>query len=460
MKQKRSAPKKLLIDAKITSTGIDVFVNGDRFPILYPKKVWHKFPKELKEILKDNLAYSSTIFLPQILNLKEIVYKTARPLSETFLFKNGIYDMACSAQTDEKSSAEYVKRFYNTRYIFADERIKTPKRIDLKNGSKNKRTLIPFSFGKESMLSFALSKELGLEPFLVNTIEPVHIHELTHKKKLIESFKKTMGIHVDTIRYGPGIMRYGHYWDLETELGTGLWVTDYVMLSLPFIYFHDIYFIALGNEQSCNDVYYDKEEMLTYRSAYDQFREWTSQLSYLSTLLYGKKLEVMSLVEPLYEIAETKVLHKRYSDYGKHQLSCFAMQESARYSRWCQNCYKCAYLYPLFAAFNIDPKSLSFTENLFDKKHAHLYKTFFTRLRNSVYYGSQEELAVAFYLAMKNGATGYSMDRFKKELLPDFIKHKKKYFKKYLGIHPTYNIPPQFKKKIMDIYKKELKEFQ
>lgn len=453
-------PRALLVDAKITETGIDVFLNNDRFPIIYPRNIWKKYPKDKKEILKDNIAYSSTLFVPQILDLKEIIYKTARPLSETFLYKNGIYDMACSAQTDGKSSADYVKRFYNTRFIFADEQIKAPTEVSLQKRERNNRALIPFSFGKESLLSFSLARELGLKQTLVSVNEPIHTHELKHKEKMIQAFIKNLGRTVFPIHYGPGIFRYGRYWGLDTELGTGLWVTDYSILSLPFIHYFDSRYIILGNEQSCNDVYYDAEGMLTFRSAYDQFREWTTQLGYLISLLHGKKIEVISLVEPLYEISETKILHSRYQANGQYQISCFAMNDGAKNNRWCQNCYKCAYLYPLLTAFNIDSKQLGFTQNLFDKKHFFLYREFLKRKKNSIGYGSQGELAVAFYLSMKNGFTGYSIDQFKKQLLPVFLKHKKKYFKEYLGVHDTKNIPPNLKSKVLEIFHQELDSLQ
>ncbi len=451
-------PKSLAVDAKITSYGIDVFLNKARFPIKYPLNIWKSFPKDLKEVFKDNIAHSSTIFIPQILNKNAIHYKTARPLSETFLYKNGIYDMACSAHTDGASSTNYVKRFYNTRFTFEDENIKTPKRVDFKN-KLSKRIIIPFSFGKESMLSYLLAKEVGLEPILVSVNEPVHTYELKHKKKIMTAFLKKFNVKLHSVDYGPGIMRYGRYWGLDTELGTGLWVTDYSLLSLPFIHYYGASYIALGNEQSCNDVYYDDENMLTFRSAYDQFKEWTTQLALLMSYCYGKRLQVTSFVEPLYELAETKILHGEYPEYARYQISCFAIKKSAKNNRWCQDCSKCAYLYPAFTAFNLDPKRVGFTENLFDKKHAHLYKTFFKREKNSHYYGSQGEMAVAFYLSMQNGHKGFTLDRFKKELLPKFNKNKKNYFREYLGIHETKNIPDSFKKTILKIYKDSLKEF-
>ena len=140
-------------------------------------------------------------------------------------------------------------------------------------------------------------------------------------------------------------------------------------------------------------------------------------------------------------------------------MSCFGVSEDSKNKRWCQNCGKCAYFFPLFTAFNIDTKRIGFTKNMFDKKHAHLYDTFFTRKKGSAYYGSQGELATAFYLSMKNGYTGHSIDRFKKELLKKFSANKQEWYKEYLGVHDTFNIPPEYKNKLMTFYKSKLKEF-
>ena len=168
-------PSTLKVDMGLTPTGMIVKINEDHFPIVYEKNIWNKYPISKKKILMDNIAYSSTIFLPQMLELKSIFYNTSRPLSETFLYKNGIYDMPICAETDKKSSVDYILRFFNTRQNFKNSEIRVPDLIEFKSKSKHKKTaIIPFSFGKESMLSFALCQELGIQPILVNFIEPVN----------------------------------------------------------------------------------------------------------------------------------------------------------------------------------------------------------------------------------------------------------------------------------------------
>ena len=453
-------PKYLNIDGQITKTGLNILINDESFPIEYPKEIWQKYSQNLKEILLDNLAYSSTIFLPQILNLSEINYRTARPLSESFLFKNGIYDMPTCAIADNQSSLGYVKNFFNTQYFFPSNKIKTPKLINLSSSTNKKKTaIIPFSFGKESMLSLSLCQEIGIRPILVNFIEPSDDFEYFHKKKLIAKFEKEMKIKVYVVKYGPGILRYGKYWGMATDLGWGLQTTEYALLSLPFFDYFAADYIILGNEQSCNDVFFDKEGILTYKAAYDQHRDWTSQQGLLASMTLGRKVKVSSFMEPLYEIAITKILHNRYPEYGKYQMSCMADNDKARYNRWCQDCIKCGYIYALCCAVKCDLNKVSFTENLFDKKHYHIYDHLFNYDPQAPAYGSQEELGLAFYLAYRNGYRGYSIAKFKVKLLKKFENNKNKYLKKYLGINSINNIPEELRKPILNIYREELKQW-
>jgi hypothetical protein len=453
-------PKQLEINAKITPSGMVILVNGEEFPITYPQEVWKTYPKQDRDILLDNIAYSSTIFLPQMLELHSIFYHTSRPVAETFLYKNGIYDMPICAIVDGKPSMDYVKRFFNTQYLFADNQIKVPPKVDFNPKLPKKRSaIVPFSFGKESMLSFALCKELGIEPILVNFIEPANEFEYMHKKRLMEEFEKKAKVKVYTVHYEPGMLRYGKRWGLETELGWGLQTTEYALLCLPFAEHFKADYIVLGNEQSCNDIFYNKEDILTFKAGYDQHGDWATQQGLLSSILAGKKIQVISFMEPVYEIAITRILHNRYPEYGKYQMSCMADNDNAANNRWCQHCVKCGYMYALCCAAGLDLARVGFTENLFDEKHEKIYDHFFNYDSKAPEYGSQEELGLAFYIASKKGFKGASIDRFNKELFARFDKSKKELISQYLGMHSHGNIPGDLKDDVLGIYKEELGNF-
>lgn len=450
--------KPLAIQGVQNEDGISVVLEDSTHSIKYPHDIWAGTSSQLKSILLDNITFASTLYVPSILKQQSVRYSTARPLSECFLLRNGIYDTSYCANVDGKSSVDYVKDFFNIQRYFSDETVKTPQNVSFTQTDKGKKhALILFSFGKESLLSYALCKELGLDTTLVSVIQPGLAHEWQNKKPLIEAFEKEFGEKVYTIDYQPGIFKEGKLWNKPTELGWGLHVTEYAMLSLPFAEVFGADYIVCGNEQSCHDMYYDAEGVLVYRAGLDQHREWTSQQSLLQSLMLGRTLPAISLVEPLYEIAETKILHTRYPEIAKYQMSCLASKDSAKDKRWCEACDKCAYMFTLLKAFKIDTEKLGFTHNLFDQTHAYLFDSFFSRDDESHFYGSQGELGLGFYLAEKNGCSGYSIERFKRELAPQFERELDSVKRQYLGIHPTNNIPKKMHAKIVSIYEEELK---
>ncbi|MBU0458990.1 hypothetical protein KJ652_04130 [Patescibacteria group bacterium] len=452
----KTIPASLIIDARITDEGIDIFVNDDSFPIRYPKEIWSQYPQNLREILRDNLAYSTTLYLPQMFGLPKAQMRTSRPIAETFLFKNGIYDMPICALTDNASSMEYVKNFFNTDWSFADNNIATPRSVDFSlQNAKPQRAIIPFSFGKESLLSFALSREIGMEPIPVLFIEPANIFEYEHKKELIERFQKEFDTTVHVVEFSPGIFRYGTFWGLKTELGWGLHTTEYALLTLPFAYALNAQYTFPGNEQSCNDIFNDREGVRTYKAGYDQHSDWLSQQTLLATLMLGRKIEVISLMEPLYELAITGILHRRYPEVGKYQMSCFADSEHGRLYRWCQRCTKCGYMYALCCGSGVSPQKAGFKDNLFSKEYEEIYEHFFGYDPKHPIYGSQDELGTAFMLSERAGYSGESMDRFRKEILPFMIKRQEQLLDKYLGINSEKNLPPTLSDPIMKIFAME-----
>jgi hypothetical protein len=450
-------PEKLTVNSSLTDSGITLTIGNNAFPITYDKDVWQRTSESLKEQLLSNLPMASTLYLPQILGKREIHYNTARPIGESFFLRNGIYDAPYCANVDGKSSTQYLKDFFNTRYLFAKDDIKTPASVQFEQQKKEKpRALVLFSFGKESLLSFALCRELGIEPILVTIIHPGFAYEWLHKKPLVEKFEKEFGVTVHTVDYQPGLLKEGKYFGLSTELGWGLHVTEYALLALPYAEVFNCDFVVCGNEQSCNDIYFDKEDVLIYRAGLDQHHDWTKSQGLLQSLLMGRALGAYSLLEPLYEISETKILHSRYPEIGKYQMSCFASSEGSKDRRWCQECDKCAYMYALLRGFNIDPKALGFTDNLFDEKHKHLYDTFFSRTDDTHFYGSQGELGLGFFASLQYGTDDYSLKRFTKELLPKFKDNFSEIREKYLGIHPTFQYPPEYIDRLNALFSDEL----
>lgn len=452
-----TTPKTILVRSKLTNKGIVISVDNTKMSIVFPEKVWRKYPEALKFVLKDNLSLSSTFFVPQILNASCISYDSARPISEAFLFKNGIYDMSNSAHIDKKSSTQYVKSFINTTSSFASEFIKTPKKISFVSKVSDKKIVIPFTFGKDTLLTLALAEEVGLKTLLVYFVEPTHLYEYKHKKTLMRALHEETGHYVYDVGYGPGRMRYGSLWNKKTELGWGLQTTEYVLLSLPFLHYWNASLIAMGNEQSCKEAGMDEEGVLTHWAAYDQNPDWTSQQGLLASMITGRRVDVISLVEPLHELAEIAVLHGRYPSLAQFQTSCLANDKKAKNNRWCQNCEKCGVMYIFFKSLDIDVTKLGFTENLFDSKHSHLFKNLLSPSKNTDYYGVQEEVLFALYIAEQRGERGALLEAFQRKFLRRTRSRARRYFEEYLGIHKSSGVPSHIKKPVLAILEKQVK---
>lgn len=160
-------------------------------------------------------------------------------------------------------------------------------------------------------------------------------------------------------------------------------------------------------------------------------------------------------MEPLYELAITYILHNRYPEFGKYQMSCFADSEHGRSYRWCQRCTKCGYMYALCCGVGVPPKQAGFNANLFSKEHNEIYEHFFGYDPKHPIYGSQDELGIAFLLAERTGHSGESIDRFRKELLPHMQKREGQLIEKYLGLNTEKNLPPALRDPIINIFTME-----
>jgi hypothetical protein len=443
------------VKSKLIQNGLVVVLDGLPMTIEYPEFVWNKYPKNLKEALLDNLAVSSTFFVPQILNRTQIRYSTSRPVGESFLFKNGIYDMPASAEVDGNSSVKYLKRFVNTTATYKDNNIKVPRFAGFDSRKKRKDIVVPFTFGKDSLLSAALAEELGMNVHLVYYIEPAHEYEYCHKIPLIKKLAK-YGFTVHTVKNGPGGIRYGKLWDKNTELGWGLQTTEYALLSLPFMHYWKADYIAFGNEHSCQESSLNSEGVLTYWSAYDQHPDWTPQQGLLASLVGGRKVSAFSFVEPLHEIAEISILHKRYPKWAVFQTSCLGIDKAAAKTRWCQNCEKCASMFAFLGAVGVDPSSVGFSENLFDRRHLNLFQKVLTHKNQGIFYAVEEEMLLALFLAMRRGEKGAVIDKFKSKILPSFKGRVKESIDQYFDVKDGNNIPLEIKKKVMNIFEKEV----
>jgi len=437
---------------KIIKNGVEIKIKNKKYRFLYPAFVWGRFPKGLHRSFADSLTYISTWHLP-LVNKEPVAYHFPHPLIEPVFFKILTYSIPMNIfENQEIKTTEFLKKFYNACF---QNSYRCLNYLSLGKRTKKilkKQALVLFSFGKESLLTYGLLKEMEIKTYLFFMREPQSTFENKHKKILAEKFYKKNGDRVFFFPISIGRLRQsrGFYW------GWDIILSQYIFFLLPYFFAYQTRYVFLGNEQSCNFYLYDNEGYLINpvfeQSIYAmQHQQDIPKQFFINT-------HIGSLVEPIHELFITYILHHRYPEVGAFQISCFSENKNAKKKRWCGCCEKCARIYVFLRAFNLSPKRVGFYDNnMFSVKKESLY-TIFNKTADSAYGGSglgKEEQLLAFYLAYKNGAVGDLINKFKKNYLRYVEQKKERLINEFFGIHSSLSLPSELRKKIITIFKKE-----
>lgn len=442
----------------VTTDGVGFSLNGVNLQLSYPQAIWDSYPKAYQQILSHNLAFSASFPLPYLLpKVKSLIYNMPIPIAESFLFKGlslSLPSMALLNHNGQHSTIKLLRQLFNINYTFTSVK---PIFTEVRSNSDKKTIVIPFSFGKDSLLTLALCLELGLKPHLIYISEPTYQFEKILKEKLAKKFNQEFAIKVFFLDNPFGIFRQSNGY-----MGWELQLTQYSLLLLPFVYALKSGFIFFANEQSCNDTIIDKEGFRC-NPVYEQSHAWLSSNSVLASLVGGINLSIGSIIEPLYEIAIIKILHHRYPRLAKYQMSCDPQDKDKnrlKDYRWCENCSKCARIFIFLLANGIEPKKVAFKNWLLKEKYASLYPIFDINSKKSYGYdqsgAGKDEQLLAFHLAAKQGIKGALIDKFKLLYGEDTAKRERALRKKFFGIHSTSTVPVLYRKQLLSIFREEL----
>lgn len=460
MIKKEDNSEPINIYRKIIPNGINISFLRKSYDILYPSHVWKEFPVVCRQNFADSLTYFLTMHLILTKNSEtKIIYDFPPPIIEPFFFKGMIYSLGETALVDEEkklTTNSLLKLFYNCSFNI--EFSGGPRYARFKNVNRNskKRAIIPFSFGKDSLLTFALSRELGISAYPIFFREPHCAYENRHKTRLAQRFFKEFDTEVNIFPLSAGWLR-----QVEKEWwGWDLLLTQYTLLLLPFLFGLRVKYLFWAHEQSCNDTLIDNDGFVV-NPVFEQSKNWLLATNSAMRGLGCNSL-FSSLIEPIYEIAVMKILHYRYPEIGKYQMSCFAEEKPAKTKRWCGVCSKCARIYIFLRALGISPKRVGFNQEMLSERKRHLYSLFANgEMKDSTYDQSglgRDEQLLAFYLAYKKGIKGALINEFKKKYLSEARKREKELRGKYFGIHSIVTLPSELKTPLLKIYREELEE--
>ncbi|MBS3170130.1 hypothetical protein J4210_06630 [Candidatus Woesearchaeota archaeon] len=434
-----------------------------RFKILFPPEIWKACPEQLKTAIRNNIAFLSSMELGVTFSLPQINYDTPFPeLKSAFrelLFNLLLFD----AHADQKKTDEYLRRFANTTYTFSET---APPKAESWNTKE--RSINTMTFGKESLVSFGLAEELGLRPQLVTISEPdwnviyrnqhFRTFECKHKEHLIREFEAEFDVKIHNVHNGLGDLRFYGHWDIdETEMGWNSQLTEFLLLLTPFNSFYNSRYMIFGHEQSCNDVYVNKDGF-RYNPFYDQSSEWIRHMSAMLHTITNGSTQALSLVQPLHEIAVSRILYQRYPQLAKYQMSCHLDNDGAEKNRWCNNCSKCALCFIFMKALGFDPAAVGLKEllSLKSKKLYPLFSNYVPQAERKADEPHEDEQLLAFFLATERGVKGELMELFKEKFYAEAKEREAELKETYFGVHEPKNIPASLWKKIKPIYEEEL----
>ncbi len=450
----------LEIHSESIERGFAVEFRKTSFPVTYPHDYWKKTPEQTRLALVDNLALATTMHFPIIFDKQEILYHSGRPLLESYFVENFIRDIPSCTDVDGTDTVEYVRRFFNTQYRFLDSTIKVPSDTPVESGF---RAIIGMSFGKDSLLTYALADELEIDPEMAYFIEPSMTYEEKHKTALAKQFKKEFNKELHIINHETGKLRDYPFLGLPfSEFGWGLQSTEYALECIPLAYALQGKYILFGNEQTTSATYMDKYGWLV-NPCWDQTHNWTVHIDQMTKMFSGRSVSTGSLIEPLMDMMVQRILVHRYPDYAKYQMSCFTETEAGRDYRWCHQCAVCAKMFLLCKGGGVDPAQVGFKENMLDREHKNHF-TLFGGSSSLTYLHSEtamDEQLFAFYSAARKNAKGELVEDFKASDLYNEAKNREdELFKKFITVYEPISIPADLKDRVMSILKEEIDSFE
>jgi len=439
------------VSTNITKNNYEIIIDGKPFRVTYPREISLEPPFN-KPILQ-NIAFSQTWPFSFI---GRVSYDFGQVFFKKLILKTCYNDTPVIAEENKLDTREFQERYKNsiTNIYFKNESAKST--IFEEGFSDSDSAILLLSFGKDSLLSFGLANELGLNVSVFFNSDTIgHEHEFNKKKELAKRFEKEFKVKVYNIDDCTDLIKDPDNTKYIQDLQGSALVLYYSLLALPLSYKEKAKYIIVGNEQNFNDPFVNKDGFKAYVTA-DQTVKFMEEANSLLEKFTNKNQRLLSLIEPIYNLFEMKILYSRYPNLLKYTMSC--SNEKLKKGQWCYKCPMCAKAFLYAIAVNGNSSQMNFHQNLFNREFAALYPLFNknpTRIYEKPPKVRDEQL-LAFYLAYKNKARGYLIDKFRKLYLEEAEERYDELHNTFFGIHPGFTMPTDIKQKVNSIYKEEL----
>ena len=444
----------MCLSCNVTTYGFDVHYNGKTYKLVYPKGMWQSFPGKVKGALVDNLTFLLTMNMPLVSHKNSLSYSTSVPLFKSVLEKIIHGGIPGALEDCDYTTEETMQRFENIKYKFKDSQIKIP----CYRGDTLERAVVSFSSGRDSLLSSAIAKEIGLNPVLVYVNDTLTPNENRTKQQFIKRLSSEQKLDYVIVKNEIEKLNDFMTWSKpQSCLPYTHMLTSFCFVSLPIGHAYQARYILLGNKRNM-DYKFENKDGIETTSSYDQTKEIMKEQNFMVNTMTGKKMHVVSLVKPLTTLAVQKILMNRYPDFSKYMISCCGLDATPKEPRWCYDCSTCFNVYLYALAFGKNPKNYGFKTNMMSKNMIELSSVFNGNMLDnhdrSLY--ARDEQLLAFYLAYKNGAKGYLIDLFKKQHLKEAKKREDQLIKDHLNIQDKSSVPKELQRQLFSIFNEEL----
>jgi creatinine amidohydrolase/Fe(II)-dependent formamide hydrolase-like protein len=241
-------------------------------------------------------------------------------------------------------------------------------------GADPRRHAVLSSGGKDSLLTFGLLRELGVEP------HPVFVNEsgrhwytaLNAYRHFREHVPGTGRVWTNCDRVYLWMLRRlpfvrDDFSRVRSDIyPIRLWtVAVFLFGALPVMRRRGIGRLVIGDEYDTS-IRGTRLGITHYEGLYDQSRWFDAAL----TRFFHRKgwgVSQFSILRPLSELLVQAILAHRYPDLQRHQMSCHAAHLDGERVRPCGNCEKCRRIVGMLRALDVDPRRCGYTAEQIDR---------------------------------------------------------------------------------------------
>ncbi len=430
---------------------------GKNYFVQYSKGIFSALPKDFRDILVANFVYCRTKPLC-LVSGKSLSYNFSKPDLKDFIDYGIKKDLPRIAFFEKLNANKIIKQFEKSGNLEQfQKKIEDKNKIFSWQTSQNKAVLA-LSFGKDSLLSYGIAKELGLKIYPIYVMDKNNLNdpEEFFKKKIIKEFSKKEKLQINYLFDGAdNVFLNGSFKKNIAELENTNGMLAFSLELIPFVKSFGAKYIIFGNEANFSD-YFKKDGKKVYPS-FDQSIFYSKKTNQNLKKITKNSVQIVSLVEPIYNIVEMAILRNRYSYLLPYLMSCSPKNNC---DKWCYDCPMCAKAFLYFIACGGTASQIGFNQDFFKLKYKRFYPLF-NPLINRAYEkpkAVRDEQLLAFFLAFQRGIKGDLISLFEKVYLKEAKSRQSELKKKFLIINKVATIPKEIRSKVINIYKEEIKK--